>query len=262
MLNLEYLKELAHRSRRLVDPHPTVGLDYFRSEIIANPDGIRRKLLGANALRLKELGIGRRTTAAVLDVRPDLLSPLGELRYEPAHSKLIGYFVDASWSNGLGSACRDSLLRLINVKDEVVEVVSEHAVRSGRIDICISMKNTLVFIEVKLDADEGPEQLKRYRDVLEQQRLGRKGVLVYLSLLGGTESLSCEPNHRLTFGTLLQAWLPLAVGNTPEHGYLARYLKSVALLVGVAEPGDFYSWSFATQRNCISMLEEVIDEQD
>lgn len=264
MSNLEYLKQLAQRAQRLVGPRPTAGLDYFRSKIIANPDGIRRKLFGANALRLRELGIGRRSYAATLDVRPDLLSPLGELRYEPAHTKLIGYFLDAKLSGSLASSCLDSFLRLINVTDEVVGVASEYVLKNRRVDICISMKKTLVFVEIKLDSEEGSEQLKDYRDLLRQQSESsqREGVLVYLSLFGGSESLSWEPHHRLAFSALLQAWLPFAVGSAPECDYLARYLKSLALLVGRAESGDFDSWSFAAQRNCISMLEEMTDEQD
>ncbi len=265
--NLEYLKELARRARGLpatvlpAEAPGNAGLAYFRRVIIENPDVLRRKVLGANALRLKNLGATRRACSRVLDTSPDLLSPLGELRYEPSHTKLIGYFLSSRHQKKLAHRCTDALLRLLNIKDEVLEVTTEHMCASGRVDICISMKQTLVFIEVKVDAPEGQGQLEGYRTALLQQKSTRTGVLVYLSLATGA-TLSCEPDRRLSFEELLQAWLPVAVGDTSEQEYLGRYLKSIALLVGAAEPGDFYGWSFAAQRACVSLLEDVFDEQD
>jgi hypothetical protein len=264
----QYLKELAAKvlAAKL---GPAAGadaadLELFRKQIIARPDDLRRKLLGANVQRRRLLEATQRRALDLLDVTPDLLGPLGLLRYEGSHSRLVARFVDATTEPLLAAALLPAVLALVGAdkhaspgdfRNAVVE--HERWFVSGRVDISIALPKCLVLIEMKIDAEEGPDQLLRYRKELDAAKGTRAPVLVYLTLPGATKSSSGVDHVHITLDKLLLSWLPLAGTGGGSAEYLARYLKSIALLVGCAGVGRFDDWTITQQGAALKLVEAI-----
>jgi PD-(D/E)XK nuclease superfamily len=252
----DFYRGLAKLAKGLPRNDPAQALRYFRERIIPDPATLRRKMLGANAIRAREHDECQKAWRRILDVSPDLLSPLGDLRYEPAHARLIAFHLDAVRSRTLASGCTRALLALLQHNDDgPFSVSTEHYVANGRVDIRLESEQTIIFIELKVDSSEGHDQLRRYRKALERESAGRAAILVYMTAVPA-ESSSEQPDRHILLRELLRAWLPIAEGGLDEHGFLARYLKSLALLVGCSAPGRFEDWNFSTQRALLDLLEE------
>lgn len=256
----DFYRELASRAKRLPGSDSTRALQYFRERIIPDPDALRRTILGANAFRTRALSPRQKNWQRIFDIGPDLLSPIGTLRHELTHSRLIAFHLDPACSRALAPRCTSTLLKRLGHSDDgPFSVTTEHYIRNGRIDIRLESAHTLIFIELKVDSSEGQDQLKRYRTALDCECGDRTSILVYLTATAG-EVPSEKPNFHLSFRDLLLSWLPAAEGGLDVHRYLARYLKSLALLEGCAADGRFEDWSFSTQRALLDLLEEMQHE--
>mgnify|MGYP000980169684 CR=1 FL=1 len=267
MLFIDYLRQLAQRAQNVQASAPVEDeeLDLFCRLVMARPEELRRRLSGANFQRLRGLDRDQRAALRVLEVSPDLLSPLGELRYEPAHTRLLGYFMDRRRVPGLAEALLGEMLVLIDAPAEVADddsvsaavVSTEVVIEGGRVDLQIESPSLLAFIEVKVDAVEGPSQLRRYRNALDARARNKAAVLAFLTLPGvegPPARLSCS---HVTFADLLSRWLPLARSHDDASAYLSRYLSSVARLLGYAGEGPFEHWTFADQRNALDFVSQV-----
>ncbi|WP_437611915.1 PD-(D/E)XK nuclease family protein [Sorangium sp. So ce834] len=267
MLFVDYLRELARRAISVEAPAAVVDedLDLFRRLVMERPEDLRRRLLGANVQRLRALDREQRAALRTLEVSPDLLSPLGELRYEPAHSRLLGYFLDRRRVPGLAEPLLEAVLAMIEAPTEAVDddslsaavASTEVVVPGGRVDLQIESPALLAFVEIKVHATEGPSQLQRYRTALDARAGARAKVLAFLTLPGAEgppTGLSCI---HVTFADLLSRWLPLARSHDDTSAFLARYLRSVARLLGYAGQGPFEHWTFADQRSALDFVSQV-----
>lgn len=265
MDRLEYFRRMAALGARLPDRAIDVGdLEYFRDTLMRDPDHIRRVLFGANILRRQRLSDVRRSWSRALDVRPDLLSPLAELRYEPSFTRLMAHHLSPHGSS-LGPRLLGSFLRLIGVPESArspeaihdAKVTPEYVFPEGRVDLHISLPAILVIAELKVDANEGDGQLPRYAAALQRDQGSREGLLVYLTPPdheGPDDTVDCK---HITFDDLLKTWLPFAAGSSDQCNYLARFLKSVALIVGRAGHGTFDDWAFGVQQAALDAIEEI-----
>lgn len=271
LTRLEYLRSLAHRSARIpeVAGPPESDLNLFRRLVIEHPEDLRKRLLDANVARRRALPSHQERALRALEVWPDLLSPISDLRYEPSHSRLLAFQMNGNRNPKLARHLLRSFLELAECPPERLEleelsaaVVSAEAYLStGRLDIRIESIRLLVYVEVKVDAVEGPEQLARYRAALDGERQ-RTCILVFLTLPGAQgphASLDCV--HR-TLEDLLLAWLPFANIDGEASGYLARYLKSIALILGRTGRGSFEQWTFAEQRSALELVSRVEPKSD
>jgi PD-(D/E)XK nuclease superfamily len=264
---LQYLRSLARLAGDLkaVEGPTDPELDAFRRLVMERPDDLRRRLLGANVQRLRGLPRQQRLALRALEVWPDLLSPLEELRYEPSHSRLLGYFLDPRRCPYLAGPLLRAFLELAECPGETLEpdnlrnalVTVEAVVPSGRIDIRIETPLLLVFVEVKIDAGEGIDQLPRYRVALDRQAQSRAAVLVFLTLPEADEPARSVVCKHLTFEEVLTSWLAFAGVDSELSGFLARYLKSVALVLSRAGHGTFEQWSFADQRRALDLVAAI-----
>lgn len=280
---LAFYRELAGLAKRSglaeISPVPTVqassqGLDLFRSTIMRDPDHLRRKLLGTNALRLRKLSTWQRDALDVLGWSPDLLSPLGERRYEPSHTQALAYLMSPGRRFPLAENLLRSLLQLVlSPEDQAMisglelmgaTVIPEYHTASGRVDIVIEVPaatgtGLIVFIEVKVDAEEGEQQLKRYREEMQQMAGPPKRVLVYLTLEQQPDREGVVP---LRFVDLLAKWLPVVAARRRDWtcAYAASYLKTLALLTKSAGEGAFDDWNFAQQRAALDLAELTREE--
>jgi hypothetical protein len=267
MLFVDYLRELARRAVAVPAPDPVgdADLNLFRRLVMERPEDLRRRLLGANVQRLRALDREQRAALRTLEVSPDLLSPLGELRYEPAHSRLLGYFLDRRRVPGLAEPLLEAVLAMIDVPAEAVDddritaavVSTEVVIPGGRVDLKIESPTLLAFIEIKVDAAEGPSQLQRYRTALDARAGARAKVLAFLTMPGAEGPPAGLPCVHVTFADLLSRWLPLTRVHDDASAYLARYLNSVARLLGYAGQGPFEHWTFADQRSALDFVSQV-----
>ena len=131
----------------------------------------------------------------------------------------------------------------------------EHVIPGGRVDVRVELPGVLVFIEAKVDSDEGVGQLATYYGALETERGTRDGFLVYLTRPAHDPPDKSIPCKHMTFEDLLRLWLPVAGASDETHGYLARFLKSTALLLGRAGVGTFDDWTFGLQRAALNLVE-------
>ena len=150
------------------------GAEAFRRILRPNVRDIMWRVAGATLERRRQLGPEARDALRVLEVSPDLLGPLGYSRTEVAHSRALSFFLDPSRSGEVGRECLAAFVDVVmqagdNDADEEPPDVSGAAVEAerdvapwGRVDISIASPNSLVFVEVKVDADERPNQLARH----------------------------------------------------------------------------------------------------
>lgn len=259
--SLEYLRRLSSLAASLgpaVGPGPG-DLQLFRDLIMKRPDDLRRKLLGANVQRRRALGAEQRQALEILNVTPDLLSPLNELRYEPSHSRLVSRFLSEKHEPTLGPKLLRAFLRLVGLAPGETdalnaEVDCELWVSTGRIDISVSLQKHLIFVEMKVDAEEGEEQLARYNAALTASRGTRESLLVYLTRADAEKPTTKADHVHVTLSDLLRIWIPFAGPGDGSAQYLARYLKSIALVEGYASAGSFDDWSMTQQASAIELV--------
>ena len=119
-------------------------------------------------------------------------------RYEVRNSKVLRWFLDMHEDHGQGSlflkALYDSLdwhkssfpfPSVYRATEECCPLGDE----SERVDIEIESDEVLLFIEVKIDALEGKEQLKRYHDVAKTKAGSREWKIIYLTKISYDSTL-------------------------------------------------------------------------
>mgnify|MGYP002721729674 CR=1 FL=1 len=131
-------------------------------------------------------------------LRPPLnvWSVAGLKRDELRNAAVLAWFLDPHGSHGFGAAVLEAFLKevaritpnwpdlgldllRVSVQTEEWPLGSE----TDRVDIAIDGPDFTIFIEVKIDAPEGPEQLRRYSDLARRkaQAFGRRhGCVIYL----------------------------------------------------------------------------------
>jgi hypothetical protein len=234
------------------------------------------RLAGALAQRKRRLSPGQRAYLSALEATPDLLTPIAQQRSERAHMAAIAFFLDAKRAGAIATRCRAAFRDLVldhrpadahfdelDLSRATVQI--EHDLgAAGRVDIAITSLTALVYIEGKVDAAEGQDQLKDYAAALAKHAGSRQPVLVYLTRRGASgpgKGVSCV---HLTFNQLLDAWLPICVeqkGGVAD--YLATYLKTVAVeLVRCVGHGGFDEWHLAHRRLALDYIERTTTEEE
>lgn len=266
MSRVEFLKQLAVKTEGLpIEEAPTSpDLNAFRRLIMDRPDDLRRKLLGANALRRRTLSPEQRRLLDNLDVEPDLLAPIDELRYEPTHTRLVEYFLSMGREARLPQKLVRDFLELVQAPPELIpDDLSQGTMRrerfstEGRVDLWLEFPKLVVLVEMKVDAVESEGQLSRYRKALDEVRGDRVGILAYMTLPDAPRSDTKVPHVHFTLHDLLRAWIPYADTGHGLAGYLGRYLKSIAQLVERAGPGRFDDWTVRQQRAAIELFKTM-----
>jgi hypothetical protein len=124
-------------------------------------------------------------------------SVAGLRRNELRNAAVLAWFLDPRGSHGFGAAALHEFLdrvkrgtpgwpELGGDLSRVTVVTEEWPLGSetDRVDIAINGPDFVLFVEVKIDASEGPQQLDRYADLIEKKAVAfgrRHGRLIYLS---------------------------------------------------------------------------------
>jgi hypothetical protein len=248
------------------------GVEAFRHVLMPNVRDIMWRVAGATLERRRQLGPESRDALRVLEVSPDLLGPLAYARTEVAHSRALSFFLDPAQSGDVGRECLAAFVELVarvgdrDADDEAPDVTGAHVMAErvvapyGRVDVSIDAPKSLIFVEVKVDAAEGPSQLARYNKALAQLAMGREALLVFLT--ADDEQTGAGSDHRhVTFADVLRAWLPIAARTKKAQGtYLAMYLKTIARhLHRLADDGEFDAWRLPTQRAALAFIERELE---
>jgi hypothetical protein len=137
------------------------------------------------------------------------------------HSAMIAELLNPRGSHGQGATFLALFLSVLGFEHECslaqATVRKEQSFTSGRgrVDIVIHLKDHLILIENKVDAQDGKWQLKQYADI--GMASGKTWHLWYLSKLGGDAK---ERSHRgvwyrrMSYREHVLKWLALCVANS------------------------------------------------
>lgn len=122
----------------------------------------------------------------------------GLKRNEVRTSAVLGWALDCNGSHGFRAAILDGLIELLRQRGQAeilhdvvlgrnYRLSVEHCAlgeRDNRVDLAIEGENCVIFIEVKIDAPEGSEQLLRYVQSAKNKALALQkpnSIVLYLS---------------------------------------------------------------------------------
>ena len=115
--------------------------------------------------------------------RMNVWAEAGLKRNEVRTAAVLKWLLDRRGTHGFGGAVLRALLSHLKTRGDSVPVLEanekywislEHCAlsdRSNRIDIAIELATAIIFIELKIDAQEGREQIERYLRVANQRSL-------------------------------------------------------------------------------------------
>lgn len=250
-----------------------VHLRVFEEDFLSNPNRFRWELLGRTTLDRKRLTPSQTRQLDILGIEPDLLTPLRRLRKETSHTRALSWALNVS-NRWLGHSLLEAFLKRIDLlraelsdDEEVAEIwtpdeltfakvqAEHHLSGYGRADISVVLPRAFILVEVKIDAEERPDQIADYHAAAAASAEGSGRVPLVVFLTADAEAEPSRPTPHLSFEQLLRDWLPMAaVMDTPEHRYLGAYLASVARVVDLGEPGTFDDWNFARRRRAIDFI--------
>ena len=247
------------------------ALARFRAEVMRDDKGATfwRGLKDLAERRAAALDGERRRRLAVLGVEPDLFGPLDYTRAETCFTRVVAWalsparLLEAEPVGGLGTAPLLALLAWLRARAEIptwsdaelvtITAVPElHLEEAGRLDVALMLPGLALGIEAKVDATEGEDQLARYRSALAQS--GDPVVMMFLTK-DRDEPETDKDAIPISFRDLLRLWLPVAAaGESGQHLYFCRYLKSVANLYNYVSTGSFQRWGVVTQLRALDLL--------
>lgn len=109
---------------------------------------------------------------------------------EVKNTQVLKWFLDCNAEHGLENFVLDILLKNASIKCKTPEnyfsYTETYPINDGknRVDIEIESPELLLFIEVKIEASEGFEQLKRYQEIAEKKAKGKQWAIIYLTQNG------------------------------------------------------------------------------
>lgn len=107
---------------------------------------------------------------------------------EVRHSKVLKWFLDCRGDHGQGNAILLHLLKELPLLEKyqpkryfTTEECCPLGNQESRVDIEIDADEFLLFIEIKINATEGKDQLQRYIDIAQAKAKNRDWLIVYLT---------------------------------------------------------------------------------
>ncbi|MCQ4256499.1 PD-(D/E)XK nuclease family protein [Stutzerimonas stutzeri] len=154
------------------------------------------------------------------------------------HSAMIAELLNPKGTHGIGPL----FLQLMLVQMDISHgcSLSEASVRKeqsfpygrGRVDIAIHLRNHLILIENKIDAQDGPEQLKQYAEIGEAS--GKDWHLWYLTTTGiaASKESHCGKTYRpISYSEHILNWLEQCVTHSADKPALQQALIQYRNLV-------------------------------
>lgn len=166
------------------------------------------------------------------------------------HSAILFYLLKQSVGFNFENTYFNLFLKALGVPETSMnqkwQVYREKYFNHGRIDFVFESPNMVIAIEMKVDADDQPQQLVRYENYCRSRH---KDYRIYYLTLDGKEpsEQSCEGIDRkrlylISFEKTIMLWLNACINITEENGYkysfLHQYLAVVQHLTKEEEVND------------------------
>lgn len=112
---------------------------------------------------------------------------------EVRNSKVLKWLLDCHGDHGQGSIILERMLDSLSIPSFTGRIPHSYTIKAesyplgdnlNRVDIELNLDNILIFIEVKINASEGVEQLKRYKEVAVSKANGKAIAIIYLTRKG------------------------------------------------------------------------------
>lgn len=157
------------------------------------------------------------------------------------HSAMISELLNPSGSHGQGDKFLTLFLRVI-IPDQLFQgtqnakVFKEKSFHEGRdrVDILIDLGNYVFLIENKIDASDGIEQIKRYRDILDTFYARKERHLIYLTTDGSVaeEHSHCGVEYQcISYREDIIDWLRLCVETVDDTPVIKHSLLQYQYLI-------------------------------
>lgn len=118
----------------------------------------------------------------------DVLSPKED---EVKNCKILRWILDCNGSHGLGQRLANALFRKLNIDgislDNIYRCSTEVCPlgnQENRVDIVLTNDEFIIYVEVKINANEGKEQISRYANNILVQGIGKKQAVIFLTKTG------------------------------------------------------------------------------
>lgn len=142
--------------------------------------------------------------------RPNIFSILQSPHRELKHSNFLGWLLDPAKGHGLSDIFLKRFLRDIFSDPKTswidqfeIDALDLSEVRIFRewknVDILIEAPEFVVGIENKINAQEGPGQIKKYRELLEKEFPQKKRAFVFLTLQGQQPDLDEDVQNSISY---------------------------------------------------------------
>lgn len=118
----------------------------------------------------------------------DVLSPKED---EVKNCKILRWILDCNGSHGLGQRLANALFRKLEIDginlDKIYRCSTEVCPlgnQENRVDIVLTSDEFVIYVEVKINANEGEEQISRYVKSISTQGMGKKQAVIFLTKTG------------------------------------------------------------------------------
>lgn len=191
---------------------------------------------------------------------------------ELSHSAFIGSLLDPGGAHSQGGLFLRAFLETVTPAAPIIgrfsrstlddwRVVREKAISWGRLDIVVSSNRheVLIVIENKVNADEGIDQIERYRTWVDSQSRFKTRVLAFLTL-EGISSKSRMEDLKLSYRHHIRNWLDGMLSRkeirAPKlHEIVTQYLQALPLENYSMNKMDRYAKALATPKYIETALE-------
>ena len=219
-------------------------------------------------------------------LRFNLLSIIEKDRDEAhVHSKVIYNLLSQNWGKKDKETFLTLFLKEIGIEDEIIynekwEVTREKEYqldeKKARPDFVIESQHYIYIIEMKIDADDQPEQLIRYQEFAKEQH--KKYKIFYLTLDGHNaskksigEEENLEENQKVEYTNIsfkeeilnwLENCLKLVEGKENKLACINQYIASINKILGEKETKikDNILKSVKDIKNAISLYGKLNDK--
>jgi hypothetical protein len=237
------------------------GLQRFREQVLVDRRAFEERVSRRVDDRLQALGEPGRRWLALLETEPDLLGPLGTLRAEAAHARALAWARGGA-SHRPGGLGREPLRAFLILLRERGCGFAEDALERDLTDVTVTTGLPVPRLgraELRLGfPDLGELVVALEIDPVEQEQPAVRGRGAMVSLTVSGEASADDGAIPVRFEELLRAWLPVAgAGESGEHDYLRRYLKSVAVgLCGLSGEGPCEAWHWTRRARTLDFIGE------
>jgi len=134
---------------------------------------------------------------------PNIFQILRISKKEIRHSNFLCWLLDPNSNHGLGNIVLRSFLKELDI--EKINLDNVEIRREWKfIDLLIILDDLVVCIENKIFSDEHSNQLKRYKNIIEEEFTNKKRIFVYLTPFGISSEQESESYIPISYQLIIE----------------------------------------------------------